>query len=90
MARRFGVFPCIYAGLKESFGEVAIYMDSDLQDPPELIEKMIPLYLEGADVVHTVRSKRLGEGKLKMFATDKAYDIINFFSDIEHKHRVMK
>jgi dolichol-phosphate mannosyltransferase len=85
MARKFGVCPCVLAGLNESKGDAVIYMDSDLQDPPELIEKMIPLFLEGADVIHTFRTKRHGESKFKMYATNKAYDIINFFSDIELK-----
>ncbi len=37
MSRRFGVAHCIFAGLKYSKGNIVIYMDSDLQDPPELI-----------------------------------------------------
>ena len=57
-------------------------MDSDLQDP-ELIEKLIKEYENGAEVVHTIRTKRLGENKLKLFVTKVAYKIINFLSDIK-------
>ena len=57
-------------------------MDSDLQDPPELLDKLIKEYEKGAEVVHTVRTKRLGESKLKLLITKIAYKIINFLSDI--------
>lgn len=82
MSRRFGVGPCVLAGLELSKGDAVIYMDSDLQDPPEVISKLIEKYESGADVVHTKRTKRLGEGKLKMFLTKIAYRIINKTSDI--------
>ena len=57
-------------------------MDSDLQDPPELIPNLINKYENGYDIVHTKRIKRLGENKVKLFITYCAYKIINFFSDI--------
>ena len=48
-------------------GDAAIFIDTDLQDPPELIDKMIDCYFEGYDVVHTKRTKREGEGIFKLF-----------------------
>lgn len=82
MSRNFGVGPCVIAGFQESKGDAVVYLDSDLQDPPELIEKLVKEYENGADVVHTIRTKRLGESKVKMLITNIAYKIINFFSDI--------
>tara|TARA_B100000579_G_scaffold382854_1_gene352317 strand:- start:4650 stop:5582 length:933 start_codon:yes stop_codon:yes gene_type:complete len=82
MSRNFGVGPCVLAGFKHSKGDAIIYIDSDLQDPPEVIKELIKEYEKGAEVVHTVRSKRLGESKIKMFLTVIAYKIINYFSDI--------
>ena len=82
MSRKFGVGPCVLAGLKHSKGDAAIYMDSDLQDPPEIIPKLIEKFENGIDVVHTVRSKRLGEGKIKLFLTNIAYRLINITSEI--------
>ena len=67
MSRNFGRWPCLVAGIKNSNGDLLIYMDSDLQDPPELILEMIGKYEEGYDVVHTRRVKRHGENKLKLF-----------------------
>tara|TARA_B100000963_G_scaffold340484_1_gene339224 strand:- start:671 stop:1606 length:936 start_codon:yes stop_codon:yes gene_type:complete len=83
MSRTFGVGPCVLAGFKHTKGDCIIYMDSDLQDPPELIEKLIKEYENGAEVVHTIRTKRLGENKFKLFVTKMAYKIINFLSDIK-------
>lgn len=82
MSRTFGVGPCVMAGFEQAAGDAVIYMDSDLQDPPEIIKKLIKEYEKGFEVVHTVRTKRLGEGKIKLFLTNLAYKIINYFSDI--------
>ena len=82
MSRTFGVGPCVLAGFKHAKGDCIVYMDSDLQDPPEILEKLIQEYEKGAEIVHTVRTKRLGESKFKLFVTKIAYKIINFLSDI--------
>jgi len=82
MSRNFGGGPCVIAGFKNAKGDAVIYMDSDLQDPPELIQKLVTEHDAGADVVHTVRKKRLGESKFKLLVTYIAYRIISFFSDI--------
>ena len=83
MSRTFGVGPCVLAGFKHAQGDCIIYMDSDLQDPPELIEKLIIEFEKGSDIVHTIRTERLGESKFKLIATKIAYKIINFLSDIK-------
>ena len=83
MSRRFGVGPCVIAGLEFSKGDAVIYMDSDLQDPPELIPELIEKFESGFDVVHTQRTKRLGEHVFKIGVTSFAYKIINRFADIE-------
>ena len=82
MSRTFGIGPCVMAGFKLAKGDVIIYMDSDLQDPPELIPDLVKEFEKGNDIVHTVRTKRLGESKFKMFVTKIAYKLINFLSDI--------
>ena len=55
---------------------------SDLQDPSWNFRKINQEYEKGAEIVHTVRTKRLGESKFKLFVTKIAYKIINFLSDI--------
>ena len=83
MSRTFGTAPCVMAGLSASKGGAVVYMDSDLQDPPELIVEMFKLYLSGFDVVHATRISREGEPKSKLILTWLAYKIINFFSQIK-------
>ena len=85
MSRRFGVTPCVLAGFEIARGDVIVYMDSDLQDPPELIPSMYDEYLNGADVVHMTRTRRHGEHRLKMIITRIAYKIINIASEIPIK-----
>ena len=82
MSRKFGVDPCVLAGFRNTKGDAIIYLHSDLQDPPELIPELIKKYEEGFEVVHTVRTKREGEGKFRMLVTKVAYHIINYLSDI--------
>jgi glycosyltransferase involved in cell wall biosynthesis len=82
MSRRFGVIPCIMAGLKHAKGDCAINIEADLQDPPEIIPDMVQKWLAGAAVVHTTRTHRDGESAAKMWITKWAYKTINYFSEI--------
>ena len=82
MSRRFGNSQCIMAGVQYSRGGVVVYMDADLQDPPELIPEMFAKFQEGYDVVYTTRLSRDGESKLKMMATKIAYRILRYTSRI--------
>ncbi len=83
MSRRFGVSECARAGMSASSGDATIIMDADLQDPPEVIPQLIERWRAGADVVHTVRTRRHGESALKMMMTRLAYRIIHVGSSIE-------
>ncbi len=82
MSRRFGIDPCVLAGFRNAEGDAIIYLHTDLQDPPEIIPELIKKHEEGFDVVHTVKTKRKGEAKFRMFVTKIAYYIINILSDI--------
>lgn len=82
MSRVFGVSPCRMAGLRFARGDAVVFLDTDLQDPPELIPRMVEIFRNGADVVHTVRTERLGENPLKMWLTRQAYRLINSVSEI--------
>ena len=83
MSRRFGVAECVRAGLAAAKGDAVIYMDTDLQDPPEVIPQLLAAWRGGADVVHTVRTRRHGESALKMRLTALAYRLIRAGSSIE-------
>lgn len=79
--RRFGVQEGLLAGLEHATGNCAIFLDTDLQDPPELIEEMVKKWEEGFQVVNTVRTKREGENFLKLFFTFLSYRLISKLSD---------
>lgn len=84
MSRNFGISPCVFAGFEHSSGDAVIYMDSDLQDPPELIPQMLDLWLKNPemDVIHTRRASRAGESKIKLFMTKIGYSILHKVSHI--------
>lgn len=56
-ARNFGHIRSNYHGLIQGQGDAVIFLASDLQDPPELIEKFIPLWEEGWKVVAAVKTE---------------------------------
>lgn len=61
MSRNFGSSqPSFFAGLQYATGDAVVLIESDLQDPPELIEKLIEKWEQGFDVVYATRSKRHG------------------------------
>jgi polyisoprenyl-phosphate glycosyltransferase len=63
--RNFGHQTAVTAGLDFASGDAVVILDADLQDPPELIPKMIDFYLQGYDVVSPRRISRKGEGLFK-------------------------
>src|SRR2546421_4740355 len=83
MSRNFGVSVCALAGMRYAKGEAVIYLDADLQDPPELIPTLLETWKrEQADVVHTVRTRREGENPLKLLITKIGYRILRKLANI--------
>lgn len=74
-ARNFGHQTALSAGLWHSDGEAVILMDTDLQDPPEVLPALIKKMQEGWDVVYAVRRTRK-ENIFKRFAYKLAYRIM--------------
>ena len=64
-SRNFGHQAAVTAGLHAATGAVVAVMDSDLQDPPELIVDMLTKWSEGFDVVYAQKKRRMGVGPLK-------------------------
>lgn len=62
LTRNFGFQAALAAGLVHATGDAVITMDADLQDPPEIIAKLIECWLDGADIVHAVRRSRQETG----------------------------
>jgi polyisoprenyl-phosphate glycosyltransferase len=82
LSRNFGKERAMTAGLELARGEAVIIMDVDLQDPPELIPKMLTAWRGGADVVNMHRTRREGETMLKKTTAHFFYRIINRLSDV--------
>ena len=85
MSRNFGVSECVMAGMAHASGDAVIYMDSDLQDPPEVIPSLIDAWRKDpeVEVVYTTRTRREGEHWLKLLITTIGYRFINAISEIE-------
>ncbi len=61
LSRNFGKEVAMTAGLDHSKGEAVVIIDADLQDPPEIIPKLVEKWREGSDVVSARRTVRRGE-----------------------------
>lgn len=68
LSRNFGQQAAITAGLDHSVGMAVVNIDSDMQDPPEVIPAMIAKWQEGYDVVYATRSGRRDSAAKKLTA----------------------
>lgn len=82
-ARNFGHQAAVTAGIDNSNGDAVILIDADLQDPPELFERMLSKWGEGYDVVYGVRTARMGESRLKLLTAKYFYRFLNHLSEVE-------
>lgn len=83
-SRNFGHQPAVSAGLSECTGDLAIIIDADLQDPPELFPEIIQTYFDSnSNVVYCVRKNREGVGFFKKMGYHFFYRMVNYLSDVE-------
>lgn len=83
-SRNFGHQPAVSAGINECTGDLAIIIDSDLQDPPELFPDIIKTYFEKeCNVVYCVRQNREGVGFFKKMGYHFFYRLVNYMSDVD-------
>ena len=83
LSRNFGHQAALSCGYDLASGEALISIDSDLQDPPEVIPELIRRWEEGNKVVLAVRRKREGETKFKLWTAKIYYKIISKLSESE-------
>jgi glycosyltransferase involved in cell wall biosynthesis len=83
LSRNFGHQIAITAGIELSRGDVVVVMDSDLQDPPELIPELHARYRDGFDVVYAQRRKRDGETWFKKVTATAFYRLMRRMSPID-------
>ena len=82
-SRNFGKEIAMIAGLDYVTGDAVIFIDADLQDPPELIFEFIKYWEQGYDDVYAKRKSRKGETFLKKFTSKMYYKILQKVAGIE-------
>jgi len=79
--RNFGHQAAVTAGLDFACGDAVVVMDGDLQDPPELLPRMLALYEEGYDVVSPQRISREAETRFKRWTATLFYRLLSRMAD---------
>jgi glycosyltransferase involved in cell wall biosynthesis len=82
LSRNYGKEIALSAGLDYANGNAVIPIDADLQDPPELIAKLVEKWREGYDVVYATRRSRQGESWVKRFTANVFYRTIDGLSQV--------
>ena len=83
LSRRFGHQMSLVAGMDNTDSDIIIMMDADLQHPPELIIEMIDTFLQGYEVVYTIRDFPGDTNVFKRFGSKIFYSLMNSLSEIE-------
>jgi dolichol-phosphate mannosyltransferase len=82
-SRNFGHQIAITAGVDHARGDCVAVIDSDLQDPPEVIPRMVEKWREGYDVIYGVRAARDGEGAMKLLTASAFYRLLNRLTSLQ-------
>ena len=82
-SRNFGKEIAMMAGLDYATGDAVIFIDADLQDPPELIPELVKYWEEGYDDVYARRKSREGENFIKKFTSKMYYIVLQKMTKIE-------
>ena len=82
-SRNFGHQIAVTAGMDYSRGQAVVTIDTDLQDPPELISELAEKWNEGYEVVYAVRTEREGEGWFKRVTASIFYRVINRITEVD-------
>jgi polyisoprenyl-phosphate glycosyltransferase len=83
LSRNFGHQAALTAGLEHARGDVVAMIDADLQDPPELIPRMIEQWEHGSDVVYAVREQRQGETAFKLATASWFYKLFDKLAQVD-------
>ena len=76
LLRNFGHQAAVTAGLDLAGGDAVVLIDSDLQDPPEVLLEMVAAWRAGADVAYGQRRSREGETAFKLFTAQLFYRLL--------------
>jgi len=82
-SRNFGHQMAFAAGLEHARGGIAVIMDADLQDPPELVPELVARHREGFEVVYAVRRSRAGESLFKKGTAALFYRLLHAVTRVD-------
>ena len=88
LSRNFGHQLAITCGLDHSNGDAVVVIDSDLQDPPEVIAAMVTGWRDGADVAYGRRRQRAGETRFKRVTASSYYRLISRLTEVDIPEQV--
>jgi len=80
LSRNFGHQAAIAAGLAHADGDAVVFMDGDLQDPPELIPELLDCWRGGVHVVRAQRRSRKERG-IRRLGFELFYRFFSWISD---------
>lgn len=80
-SRNFGHQMAVTAGVEHAMGDAVVLIDADLQDPPEVILRMVERWREGYHVAYGVRTDREGETAFKLATAKGFYRVMNRLSE---------
>src|SRR5436305_4971446 len=86
LSRNFGHQTALTAGLDHANGRAVVMLDADLQDPPELIPRMLDHWRAGCDVVYAVRERREGESWFKLTTARWFYRLFDSLAQVVLQH----
>ncbi len=82
-SRNFGKEAALTAGLDHAKGDAVVVIDTDLQDPPELIRDFVAKWREGVDVVYGKREDRATDTAAKRMTAEGFYQFFNRISAVK-------
>jgi polyisoprenyl-phosphate glycosyltransferase len=82
-SRNFGHQIAITAGMDHAAGRACVVMDTDGQDPPELIARLVEEWRAGGEVVYAVRARREGEGLFKKATAAAFYRLMRSITSVD-------
>ncbi|MGH2368990.1 MAG: glycosyltransferase family 2 protein, partial [Chloroflexota bacterium] len=82
-SRNFGHQVAITAGVDYARGDAIVVIDSDLQDPPEEVPRLVERWRDGYQVVYAVREARAGETWFKKLTASLFYRLIRRIANVD-------
>lgn len=87
-SRNFGHEAAMVAGIDHAQGDFIVCMDADLQNPPELLPKMVEKFATGSDIVLMARAENKDAGVMKKLTSGLFYGVLNFLSGVKFERNV--